>query len=64
MGIDAGNSSKTLDFFIFCNATGRAGITEDGQGSDVTIVPKTTAITEINTSNYATQGRIHPNVLR
>ena len=61
MGIyEAGNSSKTLDFFTFCKTNGSDGITKDGEDHDVTTSATTTStITEITASNDTTEG-IHP----
>ena len=56
MGMDESeNSSKTLDFFAFCNTNISAGITQD---DDVDTIPATTSvITETTASNDATQGK-------
>ena len=61
MGInEAGNSSKTLDFLIFCNDNGSAGITQDDRDDDVsTTIVTTSEITEISTSNDTMQGTLH-----
>ena len=61
MGIDeAGNSSKTLDFLIFCNDKGSTGITQDYQDVDVTAAVGTTSeITENAASTDTVQGRQH-----
>ena len=54
MGIDyAGNSSKTVDFLIFCIGNLSVGTTQDG---DVTT---TGTITETTASNSTTQGKRH-----
>ena len=61
MGIDeAGNSSKTLDFLIYCNDNGTAGITQDDRDDDVnTTIVTTSEITETMASNGTIQGRLH-----
>ena len=48
---NSGDSSKTLDFFVFCNATGSSGRSNDGEdGDDVNVVgDDTTTVSEIST---------------
>ena len=56
---DAENSSKTVDFFIFCK--GNASDNRVTQDDDVsTIVTSISPITEISFSNDTTQGKMHP----
>ena len=48
---NGGDSSKTLDFFVFCNATGSNGGSNDGgDGDDINVAgDDTTTVSEIST---------------
>ena len=48
---DGGDSSKTLDLFVFCNATGSRGGSNDGRDSGGISVTgdDTTTVSEIST---------------
>ena len=48
---NSGDSSKTLDFFVFCNATGSSsGNNGGGDGDDINVVgDDTTTVSEIST---------------